>query len=105
MHIGKASSYNESRYYPPTIDYPKIVIEIPSEANLEELNEAYINKQGRTGEDTDSDPTSGESIKINPNKEKESTPFSAKKVCRESDTPHSKENSGEVFDDCELFWL
>lgn len=99
IYMGKAgmSESAPSRYYPPTTDYPRIVIELPSQNQLDELNESFINRknEGRAGDDTDSDPTSGESIKINTSKEKESTPFSSKKVCRESDTPHSKENDGE----------
>ncbi|EDS41201.1 autophagy-specific gene 2 [Culex quinquefasciatus] len=41
-------------------------------------------------DESDSDPTSGESFGVTTGKSKEDTPFSAKRVCRESDTPHSK---------------
>jgi hypothetical protein len=76
------------------------VIELPSQVQLDELNQSFISRrnEGRAGDDTDSDPTSGESIKINTSRDKESTPFSSKKVCRESDTPHSKENEGNFVE-------
>lgn len=99
IHVGKACLYesNNSKYYTTSPDYPRIVIQMPSEQYLEEMNGIFIRDQsaGKT-EDTDSDPTSSESIKMNTMKEKEDTPFSAKKVCRESDTPHGKVNDGEL---------
>lgn len=98
--IAKASLYENTskKYFQSTTDYPRIVIQFPTEAQIRDMNEAYIREQndGRT-EDTDSDPTSGESIKFNHMKEKESSPFSAKKVCRESDTPHNKNDEGECI--------
>ena len=64
---------------------------------LRELNEAFVHKHNNPkSEDTDSDPTAEESIKFNRNRDKESSPFCAKKVCRESDTPHSNENEDET---------
>lgn len=99
IYMGKAGAFeNTSKYYPPTVDYPRIVIDLPTQNQLDELNESFISRknEGRAGDDTDSDPTSGESIKINTSsRDRESTPFSSKKVCRESDTPHSKEMDGE----------
>lgn len=99
IYIGKASFHENTsnRYYSASTDYPRIVIQLPTDSQLQELNETFISEQkSGKGEDTDSDPTSGESIKINPNREKESTPFSAKKVCRESDTPHGKKDDGKL---------
>jgi autophagy-related protein 2 len=105
--IGKASLYesNSGKYYTTSPDYPRIVIQLPSDQQIKEMNEAFIQEQndGRN-EDTDSDPTSGESIKINPTKEKEETPFSAKKVCRESDTPHGKVDDGKANNFCFFFF-
>lgn len=98
--IAKASLYENisGKYYTSAPDYPRIVIQMPTDAQLQDLNENFIREQkDGKGEDTDSDPASGESIKINPMKEKESTPFSTKKVCRESDTPHGKDKDGECF--------
>lgn len=96
--IAKASLYESTsgKYYASSPDFPRIVIQMPTDAQLQEMNETFIREQsdGKT-EDTDSDPASGESIKINPVKERESTPFGTKKVCRESDTPHGKTNDGE----------
>lgn len=97
--VAKASLYENTsgKYYTSSPDYPRIVIQLPTEAQIQEMNETFIRQQsdGRA-EDTDSDPASGESIKINTVKEKESTPFSTKKVCRESDTPHGKDDDGEL---------
>lgn len=95
--IAKASLYenNSGKYYATSPDYPRIVIQFPTDAQLQDMNESFIREQSdRRAEDTDSDPTSGESIRINPTRERESTPFSTKKVCRESDTPHGKEEEG-----------
>lgn len=99
LHIGKASIYENSsnKYYPAPPEYPRILIEIPTKTQLRELNEGFIHNQNhpKSGDDTDSDPASEESIKFKINRDKESTPFSAKKVCRESDTPHSNDNDEE----------
>lgn len=86
---------NVSKYYTSSPDYPRIVIQVPNDVQLQEMNENFLREQndGRA-EDTDSDPTA-ETIKTHFAKEKESTPFSTKKVCRESDTPHSKMDDGE----------
>lgn len=97
--IAKASLYENTskKYYQSSTDYPRIVIQFPTDAQLQDMNETFIREQNEgKAEDTDSDPASGESIKINPMKEKESTPFSAKKVCRESDTPHNKNDEGKL---------
>lgn len=96
--LAKASLYENTsnKYYSTSTDYPRIVIQLPTDPQLQEMNEAFIREQNDgKAEDTDSDPASGESIKINPIKEKDSTPFSTKKVCRESDTPHGKNDDGE----------
>lgn len=95
INIAKASLYdNSSSKYYSSPDYPRIVIQFPTDSQLQELNESFIREQCDGAEDTDSDPAS-ENIKINPVKEKESTPFSTKKACRESDTPHGKEEDGK----------
>lgn len=97
--LAKASLHENTsnKYYASSTDYPRIVIQFPTDAQLHEMNENFIREQSDgKGEDTDSDPTSEESIKINQMKEeKGSTPFSTKKVCRESDTPHGKEDEGK----------
>lgn len=96
--IAKASLYENpsNKYYSSSPEYPRIIVQFPTSAQLQEMNETFIREQNDVkSEDTDSDPASGESIKINPIKEKESTPFSTKKVCRESDTPHNKDNEGK----------
>lgn len=95
--IAKALPFeNVSKYYTSSPDYPRIVIQVPNELQLHEMNEnfARVQNSGKSSDDTDSDPTA-ESIKTNFLKVKESTPFSTKKVCRESDTPHSKMDDGE----------
>lgn len=85
---------NKSKYYSTSPDYPRIVIQVPTDAQLQEMNENFIREQSDgKSDDADSDPISA-SIKVNL-KEKESSPFSTKKVCRESDTPHSKIDDGE----------
>ena len=62
------------------------------------MNEEFIREHQDKKDDSDnSDPTSYESIKIKMNLERDSTPFSKKRVCRESDTPHNKGNEGEIF--------
>jgi autophagy-related protein 2 len=97
--IGKASLYenNSGKYYATSPDYPRIVIQLPTVQQIQEMNETFVREQhDGKAEDTDSDPTSGESIKIKPMKEKENSPFSAKKVCRESDTPHGKVDDGKL---------
>ncbi|KAL1379044.1 hypothetical protein pipiens_003861, partial [Culex pipiens pipiens] len=91
VNIGKAVMTDGDKK--PSVEYPRIVIEIPSEAAIQKLQETPTNQpdgQRRRGEESDSDPTSGESFGVTTGKSKEDTPFSAKRVCRESDTPHSK---------------
>ena len=97
--LAKASLYENTsnKYYSTSTDYPRIVIQLPTDGQLQEMNETFIREQNdKKTDDTDSDPASGDSIKINPIKEKDSTPFSTKKVCRESDTPHNKNDDGEL---------
>lgn len=88
VNIGKAVMTDNKQ----GVEYPRIVIEIPSEAAIQKLQEKPTGNQPerRRGEESDSDPTSGESFGVTTGKSKEDTPFSAKRVCRESDTPHSK---------------
>uniref|UniRef100_A0A1Q3FUU4 Autophagy-related protein 2 n=2 Tax=Culex tarsalis TaxID=7177 RepID=A0A1Q3FUU4_CULTA len=95
VNIGKAvMTENGAGSKQPGVQYPRIVIELPSEAAIQKLQEAPANQQEgagrRRGEESDSDPTSGESFGVTTGKSKEDTPFSAKRVCRESDTPHAK---------------
>jgi hypothetical protein len=62
------------------------------------MNEEFVRSHQDKKEDSDeSDPASYESIKIKPNLEKDSTPFSTKRVCRESDTPHNKNDYGKCL--------
>ncbi|CRL03003.1 CLUMA_CG016444, isoform A [Clunio marinus] len=96
INVAKASFFVNSsgKYYPSSTDYPRIVVQFPTDEQLQDMNEAFIREQSnRKSEDTDSDPASGDSIKINLSKD--STPFGTKKVCRESDTPHGKSDEDE----------
>jgi autophagy-related protein 2 len=95
-YFAKASFYENtsSKYYPASIEYPRIIITFPSDSQLKEMNEEFIRDHRNVKDDSDSDPTS-ESIRIKPNLEKDSTPFSRKRVCRESDTPHNKRDEDE----------
>lgn len=98
--LAKASLYENTsnKYFSSSTDYPRIVIQLPTDEQLQDMNESFIRDQNDgKAEDTDSDPASGDSIKINPIKEKDSTPFSTKKVCRESDTPHNKADDGKCL--------
>lgn len=102
VYMAKASLFENvsTKYYPTSIEYPRVIIQVPSSAKLKEMNEEFIREhqsKKKDDSDRDSDPTSNESIKIKPNLEKDSTPFSQKRVCRESDTPHNKENEGNSF--------
>lgn len=98
--MAKVSLYENisTKYYPTSIEYPRVIIQIPTDVQLREMNEEFIREhQSKRKDDSDSDPTSNESIKIKPNLEKDSTPFSQKRVCRESDTPHSKNEEGKIL--------
>jgi autophagy-related protein 2 len=97
IYFGKASFENiTSKFYPPSMELPRIIIQIPTDTQLQEMNEEFIREHQSRKDDSDSDPTSNESIKIKPNLEKDSTPFSQKRVCRESDTPHNKSDEGKI---------
>lgn len=98
--MAKVSLYENlsTKYYPASVEYPRIIIQLPTDAQLQEMNEEFIREhQSKRKDDSDSDPTSNESIKIKPNLEKDSTPFSQKRVCRESDTPHNKGEEGKIL--------
>ncbi|XP_029712827.1 autophagy-related protein 2 homolog A [Aedes albopictus] len=120
VHIGKAvmtdnlvnkysPSHGEGKSYkksdPPrttSVEYPRIVIEIPSEAAMQKLQETAsqssdpnFQKRNMASEESDSEPTSGESFDVTTGRSKEDTPFSAKRVCRESDTPHMKASADD----------
>ncbi|XP_065094861.1 autophagy-related protein 2 homolog A-like [Ochlerotatus camptorhynchus] len=115
VHIGKAvmtdnigSKYSPSHggrkseaSQPAGVEYPRIKIEIPSEAAIQKLQESNTqpksSQHSRTMncEESDSDPTSGESFGVKTGRSKEDTPFSAKRVCRESDTPHMKASADD----------
>lgn len=86
--IGKSVMVEKTgtRFTQSVIEYPKFVIELPSDRILQESCQS-----GRGSDDSDSGPTSGESIGVNTPKEEDATPFSSKRVCRESDTPHKKQ--------------
>lgn len=96
IYMAKASLYENSsnKYYQASKEFPRIIIQIPTDSQLQEMNEEFIRQHHKKKDDSDSDPTSSESIKIKPNLEKDSTPFSTKRVCRESDTPHNKSDEG-----------
>ncbi|XP_055537641.1 autophagy-related protein 2 homolog A [Wyeomyia smithii] len=82
-------------------EYPRIVIEIPSDTAIQLLQEPSMQDTSDQSnrvvqcEESDSDQTSGESIEVKMNKSKADTPFSAKRVCRESDTPHTKASADD----------
>uniref|UniRef100_A0AAG5CVV1 Autophagy-related protein 2 n=1 Tax=Anopheles atroparvus TaxID=41427 RepID=A0AAG5CVV1_ANOAO len=107
VNIGKTvMQENASPGQVPSVEYPRIVIEIPSEAALHKALQEPGSSQPvqsssagrktsehhhhRNQEESDSEPTSGESFGVATGRCKEDTPFSAKRVCRESDTPHCK---------------
>uniref|UniRef100_A0A182PNM0 Autophagy-related protein 2 n=1 Tax=Anopheles epiroticus TaxID=199890 RepID=A0A182PNM0_9DIPT len=121
VNIGKTvMQENAAPGQVPAVEYPRIIIEIPSEASLQKALEEPVqggvpDKKGSTAkspsgskppapgghrsyEESDSDPTSGESFGVTTGRSKEDTPFSAKRVCRESDTPHSKTSTTGVSD-------
>lgn len=99
IYLAKVSLYENisSKYYPASKEFPRIMIQIPTDSQLQEINEEFIREHKTRKDDSDSDPTSYESIKIKPHLEKDSTPFSAKRVCRESDTPHNKTDEGMCY--------
>ncbi|XP_058129577.1 autophagy-related protein 2 homolog A [Anopheles ziemanni] len=120
VNIGKTvMQENASPGQVPSVEYPRIVIELPSEAALQKAlqqdpaSQAPSSSRGKTGaagstgqqqqqyrsqEESDSEPTSGESFGVATGRCKEDTPFSAKRVCRESDTPHGKTATAGVPD-------
>lgn len=95
--VAKASLYDNTsgKYCTSLPDYPRIIIQLPTEAELQEMNENFVRERTEGTVGTDSDQSSDDSIKINPIQEQDTTPFSTKKVYRESDTPHDKEKGGE----------
>jgi hypothetical protein len=97
IYMAQASFYEnaQNKYYQASKEFPRIIIQIPTDSQLAEMNEEFIKEHQSKKDDSDSDPTSYESIKIKPNLEKDSTPFSTKRVCRESDTPHNKTDEGD----------
>ncbi|XP_049276708.1 autophagy-related protein 2 homolog A isoform X1 [Anopheles funestus] len=128
VNIGKTvMQENAAPGQVPAVEYPRIIIEIPSECSLQKALEepahcatdkgtsctagaakSYAPKAGsghRNYEESDSDPTSGESFGVTTGRCKEDTPFSAKRVCRESDTPHSKTSASGVSDTPETLTL
>uniref|UniRef100_A0A182K4W6 Autophagy-related protein 2 n=1 Tax=Anopheles christyi TaxID=43041 RepID=A0A182K4W6_9DIPT len=122
VNIGKTvMQENAAPGQVPAVEYPRIIIEIPSEASLQKALEEPVqcapdkgtksprgSKSGsghRSYEESDSDPTSGESFGVTTGRCKENTPFSAKRVCRESDTPHSKTSTTGTSDTPETLTL
>ncbi|XP_037027616.1 autophagy-related protein 2 homolog B [Bradysia coprophila] len=85
IHMARASLVEKpvSKFAAPTIEYPRISVELPSVCPQPEST------QYRSSDDSD-----GDNIGIA--KPKEQTPFSSKRVCRESDTPHAKQASEET---------
>lgn len=79
-----------TRYSAVSVEYPKITVNIPTSKVLHDLQERL---NVFSGEDTDSDPTSGESIRFMHPHKNEPTPFSSKRVLRESDTRHAKDDA------------
>lgn len=78
------------------VEYPKIILNFPSDRTLLDVQERI---DATNAEDSnDSDPNSGESIKFSQLK-RDPTPFSSKRVLRESETRHTKEptNDPESF--------
>ncbi|XP_055617380.1 autophagy-related protein 2 homolog B [Toxorhynchites rutilus septentrionalis] len=101
-NLGTTFSFrnNEPPQEKSGVEYPRIIIELPSEAAIEKIMDAKIEEavdlQNQTNhEESDSENTSGESFTIRPGKSREETPFSAKRVCRESDTPHVSASTGD----------
>lgn len=121
VHIGKAVMTDNigNRYSPshggnksePTpqtgVEYPRIVIEIPSEAAMQRFQDESVkasanpHKRTMTNEESDSEATSNDSFGVTIGRDKEDSPFSARRVCRESDTPHMKASA----DDPEMLTL
>ncbi|XP_050067859.1 autophagy-related protein 2 homolog A [Anopheles maculipalpis] len=120
VNIGKTvMQENAAPGQVPSVEYPRIIIEIPSESSLQKALDEQLQQSAQCGaaskghtkphtasghhhrayEESDSDPTSGESIGVTTGRCKEDTPFSAKRVCRESDTPHSKTSTTGVSSD------
>ncbi|XP_058813814.1 autophagy-related protein 2 homolog B [Topomyia yanbarensis] len=107
VNIGKAvmtdnvgSKFSDKKQEPAGVEYPRIVIEIPSDAEIQKLQEPASQSKSdqrsrSTYEESDSDPTSGESFGVTTGRSKDDTPFSAKRVCRESDTPHTKASADD----------
>ncbi|XP_049531977.1 autophagy-related protein 2 homolog B [Anopheles darlingi] len=109
VNIGKTvMQENASPGQQPAVEYPRIRIELPSEESLQKslqdsagaasgaarTTSGKQQQQPPREESEDSEPTSGESFGVSTGRSKEDTPFSAKRVCRESDTPHSKTATG-----------
>lgn len=90
IHLFKSNLVNTSipTLKEPYVDYPRITIEFPSEKTLETLIKCC-------SEDSDSAETSGESCDLFSRRTREYVPFSSKRVCRQSDTPHPNINKEE----------
>jgi hypothetical protein len=96
MQENLGAKRNESAF-----SYPRIVIEFPPEEKFQQKVQRSSDEEATD----DSEPTSGESITIgissgvggasSSKTTKEQTPFSSKRVCRESDTPHSKQTTDD----------
>ncbi|XP_055847231.1 autophagy-related protein 2 homolog A [Episyrphus balteatus] len=96
IHLFKSNLVNNSipTLKEPNVDYPRITIEFPSEKTLNTLIKCCT-------EDSDSAETSGESCDLYTRRSREYVPFSSKRVCRQSDTPHPNINKEE----CETILL
>ncbi|XP_055908295.1 autophagy-related protein 2 homolog B isoform X2 [Eupeodes corollae] len=95
IHLFKSNLVNNSipTLKEPNVDYPRISIEFPSEKTLSTLLKCCT-------EDSDSAETSGESCDLYTRRSREYVPFSSKRVCRQSDTPHPNINK-----ECETILL
>lgn len=98
IYFAKASFYENtsSKYYPASVEYPRIIIQIPNDQQLSDMNEEFIREHKSKKDDSDSDQNASfESIKIKIDKI-ESTPFSKKQVYRKSETSHNKGDAGKI---------
>lgn len=89
-NLGRMFSFsgNKSKQEQSGVEYPRIIIELPSDAAIQKLLD-----QEKVEDD---DNASGEMFSIQPGKTQEETPFSAKRMCTQSDTPHVKSSDGNT---------
>lgn len=78
-----------------SVEYPKISIHMPTTRALQEVQERL--EASNCDDSNDSDPNSSESIRFTQLR-RDPTPFSSKRVLRESETRHTKESSNDSSD-------